>query len=273
MKRLASIHPRLRWEFIGLLLGVSAFACEANVAGGLDSADANEAIASLQQRGISARKQPDPDAEGRFRLSVAQADGSNALSELQQAGLPRRRSPGLLEALGEGSIIPSRAAEHARLLAGTAGDLERSLAAIDGVLAARVHLAVPLVDPLSTQGSATPRATASVLLSHNAKPGLRVEEIQRLIAGAVPGLAPEAVSVALQPVQRPAYSPPELTRVGPVTVTRASAATLKTILTTALALNLVLLVSTFWLWRRSKRLRLIGSPQADAALPTLPTAG
>ena len=54
----------------------------------------------------------------------------------------------MLDAVGKGSLVPSEAAEHAQLVAAIAGELERSLEGIDGVLTARVHLNVPAPSPL-----------------------------------------------------------------------------------------------------------------------------
>src|SRR6185436_18217123 len=101
----------------------------------------------------------------------------------------------ILEALGKGSVVPSRAAEHARVVTGTGDELERSLRGLDGVLSARVHLGVPAHDPLALEEKA-PVATASVLIRHRgATPPIAAGEVQRLVSGAVSGLAPDQVSV------------------------------------------------------------------------------
>jgi type III secretory pathway lipoprotein EscJ len=92
----------------------------------------------------------------------------------------------VLDALGKGSLVPSRLAEHVKVVTGTSGDLERSLRAIDGVVSARVHLAVPVRDPL-TLGAQAPPATASVLIRHQGPtPPLAAFDVQRLRKGAKP---------------------------------------------------------------------------------------
>src|SRR5690606_39535045 len=74
---------------------------------------------------------------------------------------PTRRSSDL-------SIVPSRLAEHARWSLGVAGELERSLRAVDGVLTARVHLAVPPRDSLAPE-AAPERPSAAVLVRQDRK--------------------------------------------------------------------------------------------------------
>jgi len=108
-------------------------------------------------------------------------------------------------------------------VAGVAGELERSLRGLDGVVSVRVHLAVPVQDALSPDETPT-QPSASVLLRHRgAQPPIATNDVQRLVAGAVPGLRPAQVSVVALPV--PALARPaerELSRFGRVTVTRGS---------------------------------------------------
>ena len=101
---------------------------------------------------------------------------------------PAGENPGILQSLGAGSMVPSRLAEHARLLSGISGELEQSLQAVDGVVSARVHLAAPERARSTTPSRRKP--SASVLIRHRgAAPPLATSDVQRLVAGAVPGLA------------------------------------------------------------------------------------
>ncbi|MGJ8868858.1 hypothetical protein, partial [Salmonella enterica] len=87
--------------------------------------------------------------------------------------------------------------------------------------------------------------SASVLLRHRGStPPIAGAEIQRLVAGAVPGLDAEAVSVVASPALGSGLSPEKnLRRVGPITVTRASLSPLRALVAGAVALNLALLVA------------------------------
>lgn len=235
---------------VGLLL----LGCNVPIAGGLDENDANHAVVALEKAGVAADKDRDPESEGRWRISVARDDASSAAGILSSESLPPAPSPGLLETLGQGSLVPSRAAEQAKYVAGIAGELERSLRSLDGVVSVRVHLAIPEKDALSPEESPAP-ASASVLIRHRGPaPPIAINDIQRLVAGAVPILSAAQVSVVAAPVPLPArLAERELSRFGPLTVTRASVFPLRTIVGGGLLLNLGLLTLLFLVWTRARK--------------------
>ena len=177
------------------------------------------------------------------------------MAVLRDEELPRAPTPGVLDALGKGALVPSEAAEHAQLIAGIAGELERSLQGIDGILRARVHLSVPVASPL--REAAPPRGSASVLLAHRgATPPLSAESVQRLVAGGVAGLLPSDVAVVM--LARPA--PPmvaggELGYVGPIAVARASLRKLQAALVALVAVVAALAAGILALYARLNRLR------------------
>ena len=241
------------WLGVGCSAALLA-ACNVPIAAGLDETDANHAVVALERSGVAAEKDRDPDSEGRWRISVARDDASSAAGILSSESLPPAASPGLLETLGQGSIVPSQTSEQAKFVAGIAGELERSLRSLDGVVSVRVHLAVPVQDALSPVESPVP-ASASVLLRHRGSaPPIAIGDIQRLVAGAVPGLAAAQVSVVASPVPlAPRLPERELSRFGPVTVTRASVFPLRAIVGGALLLNLGLLGALMMVWSRARR--------------------
>jgi type III secretion protein J len=239
-----------------LLFALSLFAmgCTAAAASDLSESEANRAVVALEKHGVSAEKERDPEKEGRFRVLVGRDEGAAAASVLEQESVPAHENAGILRSLGSGSMVPSRLAEHARLLTGISGELEQSLQAVEGVVSARVHLASPERSPLDAE-PAPQKPSASVLLRHRgAAPPLAISEIQRLVAGAVPGLEPGAVSVVASPAPpsaRPADK--ELRRVGPITVTRASLSPLRAMAIGTVLLNLALLVAVLLLWTKVRR--------------------
>ena len=261
------MRPSTSWLAVALLLPLTLGGCTVPVAADLDEGSANQVVVALDEGGVNATKERDPDSEGRWRVTVPQSDGLTAAAILEQNNLPPDAAPGVLDALGDGSLVPSRASEHARLVAGTAGELERSLREVDGILAARVHLAVPPKDALSL-GQAPQSPTASVLLRHHgATLPLTEADIQRLVAGAVPGLAPDHVSVVATPVPD-ARSPVDrsLTHFGPITVTRSSLPPLRVVVGAVVAINLALLVAVLLAWLRLRRTQL-ALEDARAGLP------
>jgi type III secretion protein J len=216
-------------------------------------------MVALERASVDATKEPDPTAEGRWRVDVARDDVPHALLVLRDEELPRTPPPGMFEMVGKGSLVPSEAAEHAQLIAGLAGDLERSIEGIDGVLSARVHLNVPLASPL--RDMATPHGSASVLLEHRGStPPLSADSVQRLVAGGVAGLLPTDVAVVM--ISRPvpaARSGSEIGHVGPIAVARTSMRQLQAALVALVAVVALLAGATLVLYMRWARLR------ADAA--------
>ena len=179
------------------------------VAAGLDEGDANRVVVALDQAGIDAAKEPIRPSRGTSASRSRATTSARALATMADEQLPRAEARGVLEAADRGQLVPSQAAEHAQLVAGLAGELEKTLGNIDGVLAARVHLNLPAARSAPRRPS--PKATASVLVEHRGTtPPLAPESVQRLVAGGAPGLAPADVAVVFVP--RPARAPPAARR-------------------------------------------------------------
>jgi type III secretion protein J len=262
------VSSAARFGKLTLLLSCVALlgACSVPVATDLDERDANRAVSTLEQNNISSQKEPDPIKEGRWRIVVSSDDTSSAAAVLSRESLPPENNPGLLDALGDNSLVPSRTAEHSKWLAGTAGELERSLLGVDGVVSARVHLAVAAPDPLSLESEKKP-PSASVLLRHRgATPPVSTGDVQRLIAGAVPNLTAENVSVVMASAPRVGVPKErELSRFGPITVTRSSVLPLRALVGGVAVLNLVLIGLVVGLWSKIRRTRtLLDSRETEA---------
>ena len=242
--------------FLAAFLAAFLAGCSVPVAVGLDEADANRVVMALDHAGVDATKDVDPSAEGKFRIDVARDDAPRALAAMSDEELPRPKSKGVLEALDKGQLVPSQKAEHAQLVSGLAGDLERTLTSVDGVLSARVHLNVPEQNPL--HDGAPERATASVLIEHRGtNPPMAENAIQRLVAGGVRGLLAENVAVVMvaRP-PRPAVKESGLAHVGPIAVARGSVRPLQLGGATIIVLLLVFGVLTLLFYTRATRLRM-----------------
>jgi type III secretion protein J len=261
--------PPIRFCLAPFLLALLALAaCMVPVAGGLDEGEANRIVTALDRAGIEATKEGDPAVEGKFRVTVVKDDAERAIQTMQSEDLPRPRALGVLDVVDKGALVPSAAQEQAQLVAGTAGDLERTLEGVDGILSARVHLNVPPSDPFS--GAAPPKPTASVLLEHRgATPPLTEASVARVVAGGVRGLAPSDVAVVM--IARPAapHVPgTDMGHVGPIAVAHASMRLLQVALVALVTLVGALGVATLVLFSRVRRL---GAEMAEdgtsAALP------
>ncbi|MGO8998665.1 MAG: hypothetical protein ACLQVI_35530 [Polyangiaceae bacterium] len=247
--------------------------CTAPVAAGIDEGDANRIVVALDRANVDATKEVDSTADGRFRVVVPRDDVARALVTMSAEGLPRPNPAGILSSVDKGALVPSRAAEHAQVVAGLAGDLERTLEGVDGVISARVHLSLPETDPLSAfrdsaeaQGERV-RGKASVLIEHRAAaPPISIAEVQRLVAGGVAELTPESVAVVMVERSSPATAgdPTALSHVGPIAVARTSARVLQVGLAALLVVIAFLASVTLSLYLRLTRARAAGATGGTA---------
>jgi type III secretion protein J len=230
---------------LGVALALVAGGCTTNRLHGIDERAANDAARALERAGIGAEKMSEDGggagASARFTVRVARGDGARALDLLRALGLPREPRHGFAETYGQPSLIPTPSEERARYVDAVAGELERTLEGVDGVVSARVHLVLEETDPLALDAKARAGARAAVLLT--TRPGhtpIAREDVQRLVAGSVAGL--DAGSVAVVVAAAPAIEDEgagaaRLSAVGPLRVTPGS----RTMLVGALAAAIGLL--------------------------------
>jgi type III secretion protein J len=183
---------------VWLLLALAcAPGCSSPIQHGLDEAAANEIVTSLERAGLGASKTRDDD--GAFVVSVGRADVIQALELMRSLGLPRAQRSGFGEIYKQPSLVPTPTEDRARYSEALAGEIARTLETVDGVVSARVHLVLPEPDPLALAEAGKPRvaAQAAVLLKTRTASALpiREAEVQKLVAGSVPGLEPAAVAV------------------------------------------------------------------------------
>jgi len=189
---------RRLWIVLFLVIG-----CSVPIHHGLDEAAANEVLTSLEQAGVGASKARDED--GAFAISVSRADVLRALELMRATGLPRGRRAGFAEIYKQPSLVPTATEERARYLEALAGEIARTLESVEGVVSARVHLVLPEPDPLGAREKPLVAAQAAVLLKTRAGRALPIgeAEVQKLVAGSVPGLERPAVAVVYTPAPEP----------------------------------------------------------------------
>jgi type III secretion protein J len=201
-------RPRVgaRWLLVALVATTAA--CSTNILHGIDERSANDATAALERAGIGAEKLPDEGtASGSgasYTIRVAHGDGTRAVDLLAALGLPRDKRRGFAETYGQPSLIPTPSEECARYLDATAGEIERTLETVEGIVSARVHLVLEENDPLAVDAKPKSTARAAVLLK--ARPGatpIATADVQKLVAGSVAGLDATAVSVVVTSAAAP----------------------------------------------------------------------
>lgn len=225
-----------------VLTCMACVGCRAVVLSGLDEAQAGEAVRALDAARIAAHAERETGAatsQAAFRVEVPQTELAQALSALQAAGLPRR-APSGLDTLEQGAgLITTPEEERGRLEAARAAELSRSLSRLPGVLDARVH--VSQAAPRNALDREPAAAKAGVLLvrAHGAAP-LPEDRVRALVAAGIPALSPEAVTILQVEAPVAASRPSAMVAVGPLSVSRGSAATLRAWLGAALVVNLLL---------------------------------
>ena len=158
----------------------------------LSEGQANDMIAVLQSAGISANKQD--NGEAGWSVSTGQGDLARAIAVLHAQGYPREDFASLGTVFKKEGFVSSPTEERARLNYGMSQELAHTLSDIDGVVQARVHLALPQNEPLSDQKQP---ASASVFIKY--RPGTNIDaqigKIKALIVNSVEGLSYDNVSV------------------------------------------------------------------------------
>jgi type III secretion protein J len=157
----------------------------------LDEQQANEMLAVLVGAGIDASKTPVEDG---WSIEVARSGVPEAMRVLKAEGYPHENFQSLGEVFRKEGFVSTPLEERARLLHALSQELSRTVSAIDGVVVARVHLAIPERNPMSEE---KPLSSASVFIKH--KPGSqvvnKVASIKALIVNSVEGLPYDNVTV------------------------------------------------------------------------------
>lgn len=183
---------RLRLFLAGLGLVLLAACGRAELYGKLSEGQANEMIAVLQRAGIEAEKKD--GGEAGWTLTTAKGDFGRAVEILQSQGYPRQDFATLGTVFKKEGFVSSPTEERARLNWGLSQELSRTLTEIDGVVQARVHLALPEDAPLAETKAP---ASASVFIKY--RPGTdinaQIGKIKALVVNSIEGLKIENVSV------------------------------------------------------------------------------
>jgi type III secretion protein J len=178
---------------IVLTLGVLGCTDE-SLYSGMTEREANEIIALLSNAGIRASKTRNGDAS--FTVSTSRERFSQAIELLKTNGYPRNRFESLGDVFKKEGFVSSPLEERARLNYAQSQELSRTIESIDGVILARVHLAIPKDNQLESK---TKPSSASVFIKHRRGIDLtdRESQIKALLVNSIEGLPYENVTVAM----------------------------------------------------------------------------
>ena len=195
-----------------VVLAVLLAACgNVELYGKLSETQANEMVAVLQTAGIAAAKTN--AGEAGFGVAADPDDFGRAVQVLRAQGYPRDEFASLGTVFKKEGFVSSPLEERARLVFGLSQELSNTVSQIDGVVQARVQLAMPQADPLSDK---IRPSSASVFIKYRpgASPEKQIGAIKSLMVNAVEGLTYDNVTVAMFPAQPlpPALPPSALER-------------------------------------------------------------
>jgi type III secretion protein J len=187
----------LRWVGVCaalLLAGCSRIDLYTN----LSEQQANEVAAVLLAAEIDADKRISETKA--WAVRIEKSDLPRAMDVLEGAGVPRSSAPTMAELFKKDGFISSPLEERARFISATAMELQQTIGRMNGVLDARVHLAMPERDPL-TDAVVPPSASVFVRYAQDVKFAETggVGNVKALVRDAVEGLAPERITVVATP--------------------------------------------------------------------------
>ena len=171
--------------FLMFVLCIAGCGASVELHGRLSEQEANEVIAELADKQISAEKSTSKNG---VSVRVAAQDISRAINSLTAAGLPRTARSTLGDIFRKEGVISTPLEERARYIYALSQELEATLSRIDGVIVARVH--VVLAERIAP-GEAVQPASASVFIKHDARldPDSIQSRVRRMVASSIPGMA------------------------------------------------------------------------------------
>ncbi|MET0026414.1 MAG: type III secretion system inner membrane ring lipoprotein SctJ [Candidatus Thiodiazotropha sp.] len=227
---------------------------------GLSESEANDMVALLFNSGISAKKIRSNDQ--RYSVVTTTENFAKAIDILKNNGFPKNSFDSLGEVFKKEGFVSSPLEERARLNYAQSQELARTIESIDGVLLARVHLAIPEENQLE---STKKPSSASVFIKHRRGVDLsdRESQIKALIVNSIEGLPYENVTVAMftaNPVPVSVINKQESGKYLNISLTMY-----EYLIFACAALILFLSALVIFLWLRSNRsearLRLLGTQQ------------
>jgi len=162
----------------------------------VSESQANDVLGALIKRGVAAEKVA--GKEGRVSVKVPHDSVSRAIEIMHAQGLPREARANMGDVFKKEGLISSPTEERARLVFALSQELSGTIAKIDGVIDAQVHIVLPERGGFGEQGNPS---SAAVFIKHQDTVSMEavVPQIRRLVANSIPGLSFDKVSVVLVP--------------------------------------------------------------------------
>ena len=179
---------------VALALLLAGCDSETTLHSGLIEQQANLVMAALLDHGISCHKVP--GEEGTWNVMVMESRFADAVNLLEREGLPRRGYQGVAEVFKKTGMISSPSEERIRFMDALAQDISHTIATIDGVLDARVHIVLPDNDPFA-RNTLPSSAAVAVRTRWDADLTDMVPAIKGLVKNSIEGLAYDKIVVTI----------------------------------------------------------------------------
>jgi len=182
------LRPRSAVIFLAALM-LCACRNEVEMHTGLTDAEANRVVAALRGDGVKADRRA---AKNGVSVTVPEVDLPRATQVLAAQGLPHTPGARMGDVFKKEGLISSPLEERARYIYALSQELETTLAQIDGVVVARVHVVLPeKVAP----GEPMQPPSAAVFIKHlpSLEPDAIGFRVKQLVARSIPGLGTQGV--------------------------------------------------------------------------------
>ena len=181
-----------------IILFLSSCDSKTTLMNNLSEKDANDIIAELKKHDISTDKYQEKDG---VTISIGNDNIENAVNILNIAGLPKKTKESFGEVFAKKGIISTPTEERARYVYALSQEVENTIAQIDGVVVARVHIVLP--ENIPPKNKLIP-ASAAVFIKYNntLDPDAVEAKVKKLVEASIPGLSdqnPERVKVVFFP--------------------------------------------------------------------------
>lgn len=221
----------LQYRFLRRLLALSLMvvmlaSCKVELYSDLSEVQVNEMLSVLLEGGIDSTKKS--QGKGMYTILVEKQRLAKAVGLLRANGLPGDQFAEIKDLYKKDGLISSPMEERVRYMFALSQSIAETLTNIDGVLTARVHVAVPEAEKFT--GVIRP-TSASVFIKY--RQGFHLDgfrsEIKRIVESSIEGLSYQRIAVFMTPtVKADTVSVEEdLVVFGPFTITESLSSTFR----------------------------------------------
>jgi type III secretion protein J len=166
--------------------------CKVELYSQLSEKQANAMLSALIHGGVRTTKAS--MGKGLFQIRVEESDLARSITILDAKGLPGDEFATMGDLYKKEGLISSPMEERVRYMFALSQSIAETLTNIDGVLVARVHVALPESDKYSGDFRPT---SASVFIKHHHKysQDRAIPEIKRIVESSIEGLSYERIAV------------------------------------------------------------------------------